>query len=173
MERATATEGIEGRGRKRLLVAAWCLALALACVPAATAAKKKSKPVTSFRSGTYAGATKQETVAKEFRSLEFNLSKKGRVTLMAEPVVRKEFCTSVPVFTLDGATPTKPLSRRGAFAFTSTFEGTKLDSIKGQFVSETRVEGFAVYNFQGQSDLCTPGSVKVPFTVSRQKQKTS
>jgi hypothetical protein len=173
MERATATEGIEGRGRKRLLVAAWCLALALACVPAATAAEKKSKPVTSFRSGTYAGVTKQETVAKEFRSVEFTLSKKGRVTLTAEPVVRKEFCTSVPVFTLDDATPTKPLSRRGAFKFTSTFEGTRIDSIKGQFVSETRVEGFAVYNFQGQSDLCTPGSVKVAFAATRQKQKTS
>jgi hypothetical protein len=172
MERATATEGIEGRGRRRLLVVAWSLALALACVPAATAAKQKSTPPDSFRTGSYLGKTKQETVAIDFRSFEFSLNKKGKVTLLTEPVVRKEFCTSVPVFTLDGATPTKPLSRRGAFKFTSTFEGTRIDSIKGQFISSTKVEGFAVYNFQGQSDLCTPGSVKVAFTATRQKKKS-
>lgn len=170
MERATASEG---RGRKRLLVAIWCLVLMLASVPLAAAAKQKSTLPDSFRSGTYLAKTKQETVALGFRSFEFTLNKKGKVTLMTEPVVRKEFCTSVPVFTLDGATPTKPLSKRGAFKFTSTFEGTRIDSIKGQFVSSTRVEGFAVYNFQGQSDLCTPGSVKIPFTATRQKQKKS
>jgi hypothetical protein len=172
MERATITEGIEGRGRKCLLAAVWCLALVLTCVPASTAAKKNSKPVTSFRSGNYTAKTKQETVALEFRTFQFSLNKKGKVTLLTEPVVRRDLCTSFPVFTLDGATPTKPLSGRGAFKFTSTFEGTKLDSIKGQFTSSTKVEGFAVYNFQGQSDLCTPGTVKVAFTAARQKQKS-
>ena len=110
MERATATEGTEGRGRKRVLVAAWCLALTLACVPAATAAKKNSKPVTSFKPGSYTGKTVQETVAVDFRKFQFTLNKKGKVTLLTEPVVRRDLCTSVPVFTLDGATPTKPLS---------------------------------------------------------------
>jgi hypothetical protein len=147
------------------------LALALACVPGAVAAKKKSTAPSSFRSGSYLAKTKQETVALQFRTFQFTLNRKGKVTLLTEPVVRRDLCTSGPVFTLDGATPTKPLSRRGAFAFTSTFEGTRIDSIKGQFVKDTRVEGFAVYNFQGQSDLCTPGSVKVAFTATRQKAK--
>ena len=172
MERATVTEGIEGRGRTRLLVAAIVLsfALALALVPPATGAKKKKQGSTSFRSGTYIGKTVQETVAAEFRKLEFQLSKKGKMTLITEPVVRRDLCTSAPVFTLDGQTPTKPLSRRGAFAFENTFEGTKIDKIKGQFVTSTRIEGFALYNFQGQSDLCTPGSAKVKFTATRQKK---
>jgi len=171
MERATITEGIEGRGRKCLLVAVWCLALALACAPGATGAKKKSAPG-SFKPGTYVAKTKQETVAVEFRTFEFRLNKKGKATLLTEPVVRRGFCTSVPVFTLDEATPTKPLSRRGAFRFTKTFEGNRIDSIKGRFASSTKVEGFAVYNFQGQSDLCTPGSAKIAFKASRQKKKS-
>jgi hypothetical protein len=171
MERATINQGIEGRGRKCLLAGVWCLALAVASVPGATAAKKKSAASDSFRPGSYVAKTKQETVALEFRTFQFSLNKKGRVTLLTEPVVRRDLCTSFPVFTLDGATPTKPLSGRGAFKFTSTFEGTRIDSIKGQFVSPTKVEGFAVYNFQGQSDLCTPGSEKVEFTASRPKKK--
>lgn len=116
------------------------------------------------------GKTKQETVDVDFRKIEFRLSKKGKVTLLTEPVVRREFCTSVPVFTLDGATPSKPLSSRGAFTFTNTFLGTQVDKIKGQFVSDTRIEGFALYNFQGQSDLCSPGTARVNFGANRQKK---
>jgi len=149
-----------------LLVATSCLFL-LFGAPSAVAAKS------DFKGGTYQGKTKQETVDTDFRKIEFKLNRKGKVILMTEPVVRRDFCTSVPVFTLDGATPSKPLSGRGAFTFTNTFLGTRVDKIRGQFVSETRIEGFVVYNFQGESDLCTAGSVKVNFGANRQKKKTS
>jgi hypothetical protein len=158
------------RSSASIWLGAAALALLLVAAPNAGAAPKGD---TVFRSGTYSGKTKQETVDLDFRKIEFRLSRKGKVTLLTEPVVRREFCTSVPVFTLDGATPTKPLSRRGAFTFTNTFLGTKVDRIKARFVSETRIEGFALYNFQGQSDLCSPGSVKVQFGANRAKKKKS
>jgi hypothetical protein len=136
--------------------------------PGAATAQKRSDPV--FSPGTFEGKTKQETVAANFRNIEFKVSRKGRVTLMAEPVVRRDLCTTTPVFTLEGATPTKPMSRGGAFSFTSTFEGTKIDRIRGQFVSPTVIEGTAVYNFEG-SDLCSAGVAKVAFTARKQGKK--
>ena len=163
MEGATVT--------KRLLIAASCLALTLALgwAPGAAAKKKPQTPDT-FSPGTYVAKTNQETVAIGFRTFQFRVTKKNKVILETEPVVRKELCTSTPVFTLDGATPSKPLSRRGAFAFDNTFEGTKIDRIKGQFVNSTTVEGFALYNFQGESELCSPGSIKVEFKARKQKK---
>jgi hypothetical protein len=143
-------------------------ASALVLVPAGTPAQKKSKPV--FQPGTYKGKTVQENVGAGFRNVEFEVSRKGRVTLITEPVVRREFCTTAPVFTLEGETPTKPLSGRGAFSFTKTFEGTKIDRIKGKFVTPTRIEGTAVYNFQA-SDLCSEGATKVEFTAAKQTKK--
>jgi hypothetical protein len=139
----------------------------VAVTPGVSPAQKRSAAV--FKPGTFTGKTRQESVALDFRNVQFKVSKKGRVTLIREPVVRRDFCTTVPVFTLDGAQPTKPLSRRGAFSFTSTFEGTKIDRIRGQFISPTRIEGTAVYNFQG-SDLCSPGATKVNFAANRQKK---
>ena len=148
-----------------VLLAGVASASAVLMVPMAHAQKRQAV----FKPGTFIGKTKQETVDSDFRNLEFKVSKKGRVTLIKEPVVRRDFCTTVPVFTLDGAQPTKPLSRRGAFSFTSTFEGTKIDRIRGRFISTTRIEGTAVYNFQG-SDLCSPGATKVNFAANRQKK---
>jgi hypothetical protein len=166
MESATIIRRRRGRA---LAVGAAALAIVLAYAPSAGAAKKK-EGATNFRSGTYVGKTRQETVEAEFRTIELRVTKAGKVKLLTEPVVRFGFCTSVPVFTLDGAEPSKPLSRRGAFAFENTFLGTKVDKIRGQFVSDSRIEGFALYNFQGQSDLCGPGAVKVNFRASRQKK---
>lgn len=154
------------RARRRslsLCVAAGLMALAL-WVPVAEAAKS------SFKGGTYTAKTKQENVATEFRTFELKI-KKGRVTLMSEPVVRKQDCTTVPVFTLEGATPRKPLSGRGAFTFTQTFSGTKIDKITGRYTSDSLIEGFVVYNFMTQNDLCTEGSVKVDFTARKGKKK--
>jgi hypothetical protein len=157
------------RRRRRVarpaLLAGVLSASILLLAPAANAQRRA--PV--FQPGTYSGKTKQETVALDFRNLQFRVSRRGRVTLLKEPVVRREFCTTVPVFTLDGAQPTKPLSRRGAFAFTNTFEGARIDSIRGRFVTPRRIEGTAVYNFQG-SDLCSAGATRVNFVANRTKK---
>jgi hypothetical protein len=118
----------------------------------------------SVKGGKYRGTTAQTSVAGGFRQIQFTV-KKRRVTLTAEPTVARGFCYSMPVFTIDG-NPTKPLSKRGAFTFTRTFFGSKIDKISGRFVSPTRIEGFALYNFQSQ-DLCSEGKVKVSFSASR------
>jgi hypothetical protein len=152
-----------------LPLAAAILALLLASNPAPAAAAKKGKEVTSFRSGTYKGKTVQESVSDDARRLELRV-KKGRVTLVTEPVIRRSFCLSLPVFTLDGEQPTKPLSGRGAFAFTRTFLGTKIDKIEGRFVTEKKIEGTAVYNFDA-TDQCDAGVQKVKFTVTSGKKK--
>lgn len=157
------------RGRWALPLAAAALALLLAWSPASAAAAKKGKEVTSFRSGTYKGKTVQESVSDEARHMELRV-KKGKVTLLTEPVIRFGFCLSLPVFTLGGETPVKPLSRRGAFSFTSTFLGTKIDKIEGQFTTEKKIQGTAVYNF-ASADLCEEGVAKVKFTVSSGKKK--
>jgi hypothetical protein len=67
------------------------------------------------------------------------------------------------VFTLDGS-PTKKLSKRGAFTFSHTYMGNKFDKISGRFTSPTDVEGTAIYHFPAQ-DLCSEGKVKVNFTA--------
>ena len=152
-----------------LPLAAAILALLLAWSPASAAAAKKGKPVTNFKSGTYKGKTVQESVAEDARRLELRV-KKGKVTLLTEPVIRRNFCLSLPVFTLDGEQPSKPLSKRGAFTFTRTFLGTKIDKIKGRFVTEKKIEGTAVYNFDA-TDQCDAGVAKVKFTVSSGKKK--
>lgn len=154
------------RASRRLPFAAAALVLLLASSPALAASGKKDS---GFKGGAYTGKTEQETVAAEARKLEFTI-KKGKVKLITEPVVRRDFCLSPPVFTLEGATPKKPLSSRGAFSFTHTFLGTKIDKISGRFVSPNQIEGFAVYNFQG-SDLCSPGSAKVAFKATQEKKK--
>lgn len=114
------------------------------------------------KSGSYSGKTTQESVTASYRTVKFKL-RKGRVTLTGEPVVAKGLCLSTPVFTLDG-TPTKRLSKRGAFTFTRTFVGSKFDRISGRFVSSTEVEGFVVYHFPAQ-DLCSAGKIKVRFSA--------
>ncbi len=116
----------------------------------------------AFKSGRYSGKTTQATVTGSFRTIQFT-ARKGKVTLTREPVVAKGLCLSAPVFTLDG-TPTKRLSKRGAFSFVQTFVGSKFHRIKGRFVSPTEVDGFVVYHFQAQ-DLCAAGKVKLRFSA--------
>jgi len=116
------------------------------------------------KSGTYKGKTDQDAIGAPFRIIKFTL-KKGKVTLISEPTTAREACVSVPVFTLDG-TPRKKLSRNRAFTFTRTFLGAKMDKIHGRWVSPTKVEGYALYNFPAQ-DLCSAGKTKVSFTARR------
>lgn len=119
----------------------------------------------AVKGGKYKGKTTQEAVAPAYRKLEFRV-KKGKVTLLTEPVVAHGLCLSAAVFTLGGETPTAKLNGRGSFSFTRTFIGSKFDRIKGTFVSPKEVEGFAIYNFQAQ-DLCSAGATRVKFTAQR------
>lgn len=126
--------------------------------------KKRKKP--RRRSGSYVGSTTQQAVTPSYRKIRFTVSKKGKVTLTAEPSVARESCVSTPVFTLGGTTVSKKLSKNGAFTFTHTFFGTKIDKIHGRFVSTDEVEGYAIYNFAAQ-DLCSAGRAKVNFKAKR------
>jgi len=152
-----------------LPLGAVAVALLMALSPGTGLAATKGKEVTSFKSGTYRGKTLQESVADDARRLELRV-KKGKVTLLTEPVVRHGSCLSLPVFTLGDVTPVKPLSGRGAFSFTSTFLGTKIDKIEGQFTTEKKIQGTAVYNFAA-ADLCEEGVAKVKFTITTGKKK--
>ena len=124
---------------------------------------------TGFKTGTFNGKTGQTDVDSDFRNISLKV-KKGKVTLVTEPVIRRGFCTSPPVFTLEGATPSKPLSKRGGFSFTSTFLGTQIDKISGHYVTPTRIEGTIVYHFPA-SDLCSAGAAKTKFAANQGKKK--
>ena len=128
--------------------------------------KKRKKP--RQRSGTYTGSTTQQAVTPPFRKIRFTVSKKGKVTLTTEPSVAREDCVSTPVFTLGGTTVSKRLSKKGAFTFTHTFFGTKIDTIHAKFVSTDEVEGYAIYNFPAQ-DLCSAGRANVNFSAKRKQ----
>jgi Cu/Ag efflux protein CusF len=144
------------KSRARALIATAALSvIVLAVTPNTGLAKSRF---------TYSGKTDQESVSTTFRKLEFKI-KKGKVTLTTEPVVNRDLCVSTPVFTLDGD-PVKPLSKRGGFTFTKTFQGNKIDKISGRFTSPKKIEGFAIYHFFG-SDLCSEGKTKVKFEATR------
>ena len=149
-------------GPRVVIAAAAVAVLALACLPGSGVAKG------AFKGGKYSGSTTQQSISTSFRKIQFSV-KKGKVTLTTEPVVGRSLCVSTPVFTLDGSL-TKPLSKRGAFTFTKTFEGNKIDKISGHFVSSTKVEGFAIYHFLG-NDLCSEGKTKVNFSATKSKKK--
>jgi hypothetical protein len=148
-----------------LALAAGALTVLSISVSPAIAAKGGS----GFKTGTFNGKTGQTDVDSDFRNISLKV-KKGRVTLVTEPVIRREFCTSAPVFTLEGATPSKPLSRRGTFSFTSTFLGTQIDKISGHYVTPSKIEGTIVYHFAA-SDLCSPGAAKTTFAANQGKKK--
>jgi len=149
-------------GPRVAIAAVLATTLALAAVPAPGLARARIK------TGKYSGKTTQESINTGFRKIEFTV-KKGKVKLTTEPVVGRSLCVSTPVFTLDGSI-TKKLSRRGAFTFTKTFQGNKIDRISGRFVSPNKVEGFAIYHFFG-SDLCTEGKTKVNFSATKSGKK--
>ena len=120
---------------------------------------------TGIRTGKYKGSTDQTAVASNFRTLQFQV-KRSRVTLLAEPTVARQYCTSAPSFTIDGNTPSKRLSRNRTFTLTHTFLGNKFDKIHGRFVRSNRIQGYAIYHFN-QQDLCSGGKMKVNFTANR------
>jgi hypothetical protein len=141
----------------RILLPAAALAALLLLGPGAAVAG------TPIKQGKYKGKTDQDAIGGSFRSIQLKV-KKGKVTLVAEPTVGRQECVSTPVFTADGATPAKKLSRSRSFSFTRTFLGNKVDRIQGRFVGPDEIEGFATYHFFAQ-DLCSGGKMKVSFTA--------
>jgi hypothetical protein len=122
-----------------------------------------------FKKGRYSGTTNQERVDKKARTAEFRV--KGRkISLTGEPAVAKGFCVAAPVFLLDEDKITTRLNSRGAFSFSRTFFGSKIDRIKGRFNDKGEIEGTAVYHFRdSDSGLCTAGKSKVKFTAKLRK----
>ena len=147
----------------RLAAAATLAAMLIVLVPAPAGAG------TARKTGKYSGSTDQDAVASGFRKVEFTF-KEGKVTLTTEPTVAFGYCLSTPVFTLDGATPSKMIGNHRAFTLTHTFIGNKIDKIHGRWTSSTEVDGYALYHFAAQ-DLCSQGKVKVNFTATKGGKK--
>lgn len=120
------------------------------------------------RKGTFAGGTRQTTVSKMARQIEFKV-KGRRITLTKEPVLRRSLCLSPPVFTIDGI-PQARVRGGGAFKYVRTFVGSRFHRITGRFLDSKTIEGTAVYFFQG-TDLCTEGKVQVKFRATRGKKR--
>jgi hypothetical protein len=118
--------------------------------------------------GTYKGKTSQRSVETSFRGIEFKVNgKHTRITLTVEPVVARNFCVSSPVFLAEAATTSTKL-RRGRFAFTETFVGSKFNRIAGRFVSPTEIEGEATYWFaESDAGLCGAGSTTTRFSAEK------
>jgi hypothetical protein len=149
--------------RLRLAILAGTLAVSLGAL---TSSGADAAPV-PIMGGTFSGKTSQESVANSFRNLKFTVKRKKRkVTLTLEPTIARGDCFSTPMFTLGGETPTAKLNAKGVFSFTRTFIGSKIDKIKGRFVSPTQIKGTLVYWFADQ-DLCYDGRVKARFKASR------
>ena len=145
------------------LAAAALAAAVIVLVPAPAGAG------TPVKTGSYSGSTTQDAVASSFRTIAFTY-KKGKVTLTTEPTVAFGACLSTPVFTLDGATPSKKIGKGRAFTITHTFLGNKIDKIHGRWTSSTEVDGYALYHFAAQ-DLCGQGKAKVNFTATKGGKK--
>jgi hypothetical protein len=118
--------------------------------------------------GTYKGKTSQASVEAPFRQIAFKVKGK-RITLTVEPVIRHGFCLSPPVFIEEGAPPvTKKISRNGSFSFDRTFEGSKINRIKGTFVDDRTIEGTARYFFpDSASGQCVAGKEAPTFRAKR------
>jgi hypothetical protein len=120
------------------------------------------------RKGAYKGKTAQVSVEAPFRQIAFKVKGK-RITLTVEPVIRHGFCLSPPVFVEEGAPPvTKKISRNGSFSFERTFEGSRMNRIKGTFVDEKTIEGKVRYFFpDSASGQCVAGKETPRFTATR------
>jgi hypothetical protein len=118
------------------------------------------------KSGKYKGVTQQEAVVKTERKLEFKV-KGRRITLTKEPVVALGSCVSPPTFLPEpGDTVHSKISGRGTFSFSHTFLGSRIDRIKGRFVSDSRIEGEVLYHFHA-SATCGGGKTKTTFKAKR------
>jgi hypothetical protein len=120
------------------------------------------------RKGTYKGKTSQASVEAPFRQIAFKVKGK-RITLTVEPVIRHDFCLSPPVFVEEGAPPvTKKISANGSFSFDRTFEGSRINRIRGTFVDDRTIEGTARYFFpDSASGQCAAGKETPRFTARR------
>jgi hypothetical protein len=120
------------------------------------------------RKGTYKGKTSQASVEAPFRQIALRVKGK-RITLITEPVVRHGFCLSPPVFVEEGAPAvTKRISGNGTFAFERTFEGSRMNLIRGTFVDEKTIEGRIRYFFpDSASGQCVAGKETPRFTATR------
>jgi hypothetical protein len=145
-----------------------CLGVALAGLLIALSVTAPSAEAQAPKKGTFRGVTKQTTVAKTARQLEFRV-KGRRITLNKEPVLRRSLCLSPPVFTLEG-TPRTRVRGGGSFSYVRTFVGSRFHRITGRFVDSKTIEGTALYFFQG-TDLCSEGRVQVRFRASSRKKR--
>jgi hypothetical protein len=120
------------------------------------------------KGGKYEGKTSQSSVEGSFRKIAFKV-KGRRITLTTEPVIRHGFCLSPPVFVEEGAPPVrKKISGNGTFSFERTFEGSRINRIKGTFVDENTIEGTIRYFFpDSASGQCTAGKETRRFTAKR------
>jgi hypothetical protein len=120
------------------------------------------------RKGTYKGKTSQASVEAPFRQIAFKVKGK-RITLTVEPVIRHDFCLSPPVFVEEGGPAvTKKISANGSFSFDRTFEGSRINRIRGTFVDDRTIEGTARYFFpDSASGQCAAGKETPRFTARR------
>jgi len=118
--------------------------------------------------GTYSGHTKQDNVLKSARAIGFKVNgKRTRISLTTEPVIARQFCASPPVFLLDVNSVSTKL-KRGKFSFSATFSGSKINKIKGQFVTNKSIEGEITYFFAtSDAGLCSAGKTTTTFTAKK------
>jgi hypothetical protein len=158
--------------QRRALFAALvcCAAVSLTAVasPSLGAIEPRDDAAVQPRKGSYKGKTSQASVEGAFRQIRFSVKGK-RITLTTEPVIRHGFCLSPPVFVEEGAPPvTKKISGNGSFAFERTFEGSRMNLIKGRFVDEKTIEGRIRYFFPASaSGECDAGKETPTFTAAR------
>jgi hypothetical protein len=150
------------RARKAALPAALVLvALIVAALPVSIASAAAVKP----KKGNYSGNTKTEDVIASVRAISFTV-RGNTILLTQEPVLRRGFCLSPPVFLLTDKSVSATISRKGRFSYARTVAGSKFDEIKGSFVSPTRIEGEVTDNFAANGELCSAGAKTVKFTAT-------
>jgi hypothetical protein len=147
-----------------------CAVVSLAAVasPSFAAPEAESAASVQPRKGTYKGKTSQTSVEARFRQIRLKVTGR-RITLITEPVIRHGFCLSPPVFVEEGEPAvTKRISGNGSFAFERTFEGSRMNLIRGTFVDEKTIEGRIRYFFpDSASGQCLAGKETPTFRARR------
>jgi hypothetical protein len=162
---------VPSAARARAAFAATTLAVVAAAIlagPSLGAVEPRNDASVQPRKGTYKGKTSQVSVEAPFRQIAFKVKGK-RITLTVEPVLRHGFCLSPPVFVEQGGPAvTKKISGNGSFAFERTFEGSRMNLIRGTFVDEKTIEGRIRYFFpDSASGQCVAGKETPRFTATR------
>lgn len=152
---------------RRTRTVPFCAVLLLLAGLALTASSLDPGAATGQSKGTYRAKTFQQSVAGFHRTITFRV--KGRtVWLTKEPVIRRGFCTSTPVFLLEQEQIRKRINSRGKFTFARTHLGNKVNRITGSFVEENRIEGVILYWFdESPIGLCRAGKQRVRFIAKR------